>query len=89
MWAYYVEWYMREAWRELMFADTDQQAKTTSDPEAPANRSKAALAKAAFTTTWIKAYDHYAALRAKYPSPFACRIADNEPESREMKRRRY
>ncbi len=45
--AYYVEWHMREAWRELMFADTDQQAKTTRDPVAPAKRSKAALAKAA------------------------------------------
>ena len=30
-----------------MFADTDQQAKTTRDPVAPAKRSKAALAKAA------------------------------------------
>ncbi len=27
MLAYYVEWHMREAWRELMFADTDQAAK--------------------------------------------------------------
>ncbi len=44
--AYYVEWHMREAWRELMFADTDQHAKTTRDPVAPAKRSKAALAKA-------------------------------------------
>jgi transposase len=47
MLAYYVEWHMREAWRELMFADTDQQAKATRDPVAPARRSKAALAKAA------------------------------------------
>jgi transposase len=47
MLAYYVEWHMREAWRELMFADTDQQAKRTRDPVAPAKRSKAALAKAA------------------------------------------
>ena len=37
---------MREAWRELMFADTDQLAKATRDPVAPAQRSKAALAKA-------------------------------------------
>jgi transposase len=44
--AYYVEWHMREAWRELMFADPDQQAKTTRDPVAPAKRSQAALAKA-------------------------------------------
>jgi transposase len=47
MLAYYIEWHMREAWRELMFADTEQQAKTTRDPVAPARRSKAALAKAA------------------------------------------
>jgi transposase len=46
MLAYYVEWHMREAWRELMFADTDQQAKILRDPVAPAKRSKAALAKA-------------------------------------------
>jgi transposase len=47
MLAYYVEWHMREAWRELMFADTDIQAKATRDPVAPAKRSKAALAKVA------------------------------------------
>ena len=47
MLSYYVEWHMREAWRELMFADTDQQAKATRDPVAPAKRSKAALNKAA------------------------------------------
>jgi len=47
MLAYYVEWHMREAWRELMFADTEQQAKATRDPVAPAKRSKAALAKVA------------------------------------------
>ena len=38
---------MREVWRELMFADTDQQAKATRDPVAPARRSTAALAKVA------------------------------------------
>jgi len=47
MLAYYVEWHMREAWRELMFADTDQKAKATRDPVAPARRSEAALAKVA------------------------------------------
>ncbi len=45
--AYYVEWHLREAWRELMFADADQAAKATRDPVAPARRSKAALAKVA------------------------------------------
>ena len=47
MLAYYVEWHMREAWRELMFADPDPQAKQTRDPVAPAKRSPAALAKVA------------------------------------------
>ena len=47
MLAYYVEWHMREAWRELMFADADQQAKQTRDPVAPAVRSNSALAKVA------------------------------------------
>jgi transposase len=45
MLAYYVEWHMREAWRELMFADCDQQAKLTRDPVAPAKRSQAAMKK--------------------------------------------
>jgi hypothetical protein len=48
--AYYVEWHLREAWRELMLADTDQQAKATRDPVAPAKRSPAALAKVASHT---------------------------------------
>ena len=50
MLAYYVEWHMREVWRELMFADSDQLAKATRDPVAPAKRSKSALAKAAHHT---------------------------------------
>jgi transposase len=50
MLAYYVEWHMREAWRELMFADTDQAAKATRDPVAPAERSPAALNKLASHT---------------------------------------
>ena len=45
MLAYYVEWHLREAWRELIFADVDQQAKTTRDPVAPAKRSAAAQRK--------------------------------------------
>ena len=44
--AYYIEWHMREAWRELLFADEDQAAKATRDPVAPAKRSRAAQAKA-------------------------------------------
>ncbi|MCH8134663.1 MAG: IS1634 family transposase [Proteobacteria bacterium] len=45
MLAYYVEWHLREAWRELMFADTEQHAKASRDPVAPAKRSAAALRK--------------------------------------------
>ena len=45
MLAYYVEWHMREAWRELMFADEDQAAKLVRDPVAPAKRSDAAMHK--------------------------------------------
>src|SRR3989338_6344444 len=50
MLAYYVEWHMREAWRELMFSDTDQQPRAPRDPVAPAMRSKAALDKVASHT---------------------------------------
>ena len=46
MLAYYVEWHMREAWRALTFADTEQAAKATRDPVAPAQRSDSAQAKA-------------------------------------------
>jgi transposase len=46
MLAYYVQWHMREAWRELMFADEDQDAKQRRDPVAPAVRSTAAQQKA-------------------------------------------
>ena len=45
MLAYYVQWYMIEAWRPLLFADEDQQAKASRDPVAPARRSEAAMRK--------------------------------------------
>ena len=45
MLAYYVEWHMRQAWRELMFTDEDHKAKTTRDPVAPAKRSGKAMKK--------------------------------------------
>jgi hypothetical protein len=41
MLACYVEWHMREAWRELMFADADLSAKATRNPVAPAQHSPA------------------------------------------------
>ena len=50
MLAYYVEWHMREAWRERLFSDEDLAAKTTRDPVAPARRSASAEQKAATHT---------------------------------------
>lgn len=50
MLAFYIEWHMREAWRALMFADEDQQAKAHRDPVAPAKRSAQALRKASTHT---------------------------------------
>ena len=50
MLAFYIEWHMREAWRELMFADEDQPAKANRDPVAPATRSAQALRKVATHT---------------------------------------
>ena len=47
MLAYTVEWHLKEAWRELLFADEDQAAKATRDPVAPAERSAGAKAKVA------------------------------------------
>lgn len=43
--AYYVQWHMTEAWRPLLFADEDQEAKTSRDPVAPAERSDKAMSK--------------------------------------------
>ena len=48
MLAYYVEWHIREAWRELMFAD--QAVKVTGDPVVAAQRSESARHKLASRT---------------------------------------
>ena len=47
MLACYVEWHMRQAWRELMFADEDLARKGHRDPVAAAVRSEACLEKVA------------------------------------------
>jgi transposase len=47
MLSYYVEWHLREAWRELLFADEQRDAKDLRDPVAPAQRSQAAHRKTA------------------------------------------
>ena len=45
MLAYYVQWHLLEAWRELLFSDEDQWAKTTRDPVRRVKRSARALRK--------------------------------------------
>ena len=45
MLAYYVQWHMMEVWRPLIYADEDQEAKTSRDPVAPAQRSDSAKQK--------------------------------------------
>ncbi|MDE0532509.1 MAG: transposase [Albidovulum sp.] len=48
MLAYYVEWHMREAWRDILFSDPELAASwRMRDPVAPAQRSGAARRKAA------------------------------------------
>jgi len=46
MLAYYVQWHMMDAWRELLIVDEEQRARATRDPVAPANRSAGASDKA-------------------------------------------
>jgi transposase len=50
MLAYNVEWHMREAWRELMFADENLERKKHRDPVAAAKRSEECLEKVATRT---------------------------------------
>lgn len=45
MLAYYVQWHMMEAWRPLLYADEDQEAKLLRDPVALAKRSDSAMEK--------------------------------------------
>lgn len=45
MLAEYVTWHLKEAWRPMLFADEDQDAKQLRDPIAPAQRSGAAEQK--------------------------------------------
>ena len=51
MLSYYVEWHMREVWRELTFADEDQAHKETRDPVAPSSKSEGAKKKASSKKT--------------------------------------
>lgn len=45
MLAYYVKWHMLEAWRPVLFADEDLEAKKDRDPVRAARRSEAAVGK--------------------------------------------
>lgn len=84
MLAYYVEWHMREAWRELMFADTAQAAKATRDPVAPAQRSQQAQEKVASHTVEDGSPAHsFATLMAELGSLVrnTCRTPGAGPEA--------
>jgi hypothetical protein len=43
--AYYVQWHMKEAWRELLWSDEEVDARWSRDPVAPAPRSERCLRK--------------------------------------------
>jgi transposase len=45
MLAYYIQWHIMEAWRPLLYADDEQEAKASRDPVAPAKRSDSAMQK--------------------------------------------
>jgi transposase len=45
MLSYYIYWHMKEAWRELTFADENTESHADSDPVEPARRSDEALSK--------------------------------------------
>ena len=84
MLAYYVEWHLREAWRELMFADTDLDAKATRDPVAPAKRSAAAQDKAASHTLTDGTQAHsFATLMAELATVVrnTCRTPNSAPDA--------
>jgi transposase len=89
MLAYYVEWHMREAWRELMFADEDLERKKHRDPVAAAERSDAALDKVATLASSKTVHPYRAFERSSTNSPPSCAVrarhashANPEPPSR-------
>jgi transposase len=45
MLAYYVLWYLKEAWRPLTFGDEELELKKFNDPVAPSKQSKSAIKK--------------------------------------------
>lgn len=45
MLAYYVQWHMKEAWRELLWSDEEVDGRWSRDPVAPATRSERCLRK--------------------------------------------
>ena len=84
MLAYYVQWHMLEAWRPLLFCDEDQQAKTTRDPVAPAQRSERALHKVHSKTLDDGSKVHSFRTLLKLLSSIVrnvCRIPDISPDA--------
>lgn len=45
MLAYYVQWHMKQAWREILWSDEEVDARWSRDPIAPATRSERCLRK--------------------------------------------
>ena len=86
MLAYYVEWHMREAWRELMFADTDQQAKATRDPVAPAKRSQGGAGQGRHATRSTTARPRTASPPCWPNSPPSCATPAARPAPGPMRR---
>lgn len=82
--AYYVQWHMIEAWRPLLFADEDQDAKNQRDPVSPARRSEAALEKVAtkrlddgsHAHSFRTLLDHLAGIVKN-----TCRYVDSNPDA--------
>lgn len=84
MLAYYVEWHMREAWRELLFADENIELKATRDPVAPAQRSAQALEKVATRTLKDGTFVHSFRTLIKSLATIArnaCRTRGSKPDA--------
>jgi hypothetical protein len=72
MLAFYVQWHMSQAWRPLLFADEDLQAKAQRDPVAPARRSPSAQRKVATRRTDTGAPVHSFATLLESLSSIVC-----------------
>lgn len=82
--AYYVQWHMVEAWRPMLFADEDQDAKNHRDPVSPAARSQAARKKVAAKRLDDGSRAHSFRTLLDHLSEIVkntCRYVDSKPDS--------